>query len=146
MHCIYDLDNERNTSVVRTAQRYGTHLDDDDDDDDTEAVVVAVDAADPVRVLLDIGVLERVGVVDGVVVRVPVHVAVPDFVLDVDAVPVDVCVVVSVPVPDGRYHAVLMGANATPRKRVPLAAVAIVVMACVAGAYLRMELGVDMYR
>ena len=96
------------------------------------------------RVPLDDGVLDRVDDDDGVVVRVPVCVIVPDFVLDTEPVLVDDCVVVSVPVPEGTYHAVLTGANATPRNSVPLAAVAIVVMVRVSGAYCRMARGVDM--
>ena len=112
-----------------------TYLAEGEADEDIEAVLDTVEAAVLERVPDDVGVLDRVDDDDGVVVRVPVRAAVPVFEGDVEGVPVDVWVVVSVPVPDGTYQAVLTGANATPRKTVPLAAVASVVTAFVVGAY-----------
>ena len=64
-------------------------------------------------------------------VRVPVLDGVPVLLDDVDAVSDDVCVVVSVPVPEGTYQSVLTGASATPRNTVPDAATARVVYAAV---------------
>jgi len=67
--------------------------------------------------------------------RVLVRLGVLVLVAELEPVTLGVCVVVSVPVPDGTYQAVLTGANAAPRNTVPLAAEAMIPVVPVAGMY-----------